>query len=130
MSWAVAAFGVASLVLSLCTAPAAFSEEPAAAEPSEAPAVAEEASVSSRRLIVTIAQSGNKAGDIASLYRLIDTLKDFPGKDEVNLRVISEGKTIKLKLSDMYADYCPQLHQRLMEIVGEDGIRLEATDSA
>ena len=109
---------------------AAPSEETAAAEPSEAPVVAEEALVSSRRLIVTITQSGNKAGDIASLYRLIDTLKDFPGKDEVNLRVISEGKTIKLKLSDMYADYCPQLHQRLVEIVGKDGIRLEETDSA
>jgi hypothetical protein len=86
--------------------------------------------VSNRRLILTITQSGDKASDIASLHRLNDALKDFPGQDEVNLRVISEGKIIKLKLSNMYVDYCPELHQRLVEIVGKDGIRLEETDSA
>ncbi|MBA7682317.1 hypothetical protein ES703_90667 [subsurface metagenome] len=104
-------------------------EEVAGAEPGEAPVEAEEAPIRSRRLIVTLTQSGDKASDIACLYRLIDTLKDFPGQDEVNLRVISEGKVIKLKLSNMYANYCPELHQQLVGLVGEDGIKLEPTDS-
>jgi len=104
---------------------AAPGEETAAVKPSEVPVVAEEAPVKSRRLIVTITQSGDEASDIAYLHKLIDTLKGFPGQDEVNLKVISEGKVIKLKLSDMYANYCPELHQRLVELVGEEGIGLE-----
>ncbi len=105
-------------------------EEVASAEPSEEPAETEEAPVKNQRLIVTLTQSGDKASDIAHLHRLVDTLKDFPGQDEVNLRVISEGKITKLKLSNMYANYCPELHHQLVELVGEDGIRLEQTDSA
>jgi len=104
---------------------AAPAEEMAAVKPSEVPVVAEEAPVKSRRLIVTITQSGDEASDIAYLHKLIDTLRGFPGQDEVNLKVISEGKVIKLKLSNMYANYCPELHQRLVELVGEEGIGLE-----
>jgi len=109
---------------------AAQGEEVAGAEPGEEPATAEEAPAKSRRLIVTLTQSEDKASDIAYLHRLVDTLKDFPGQDEVNLQVISEGKVIKLKLSNMYANYCPELHHQLAELVGEDGLRLEPTDSA
>lgn len=105
-------------------------EEVAGAEPGEEPATAEETPAKGRRLIVTLTQSGDKASDIAYLHRLVDTLKDFPGQDEVNLQVISEGKTTKLKLSNMYANYCPELHHQLAELVGEDGIRLEPTDGA
>jgi len=105
-------------------------EEGATVEPSETLAVVGEAPVNSRRLIVTITQSGDEETDIAYLHKLMDTLKDFPGQDEVNLRVISEGKVIKLKLSNMYTNYCPELHQRLVELVGEEGIGLEASGSA
>jgi len=106
---------------------AAPGEETAAVKPGEVPVVAEEAPVKSRRLIVTITQSGDEASDVAYLHKLIDTLKGFPGQDEVNLKVISEEKVIKLKLSNMYANYCPELHQRLVELVGEEGIGLEPT---
>jgi DNA polymerase-3 subunit alpha len=109
---------------------AAQGEEVAAVEPAEAPVVIEEAPVKSRRLVVTITQTGDEASDVAYLHKLIDVLKGFPGQDEVNLRVVSEGKVIKLKLSNMYANYCPELHQRLVELVGEDGIRVETTNSA
>jgi DNA polymerase-3 subunit alpha len=104
---------------------AAPAEETAAVKPGEVPVVTEEAPVQSRRLILTITQSGDEASDIAYLHKLIDTLRGFPGQDEVNLRVISEEKVIKLKLSNMYANYCPELHQRLVELVGEEGIGLE-----
>jgi DNA polymerase-3 subunit alpha len=104
-------------------------EEATVTEPSETPAAAEETVASKHRLILTITQSGDKASDIAYLHNLTDILKDFPGQDEVNLRVISEGKIIKLKLSNMYVNYCPELHHRLVEIVGEDGVKLEETGS-
>jgi hypothetical protein len=81
-------------------------------------------------LIVTITQTGDEASDVAYLHKLFDTLKDFPGQDEVNLRVIGEEKVIKLRLSNLYANYCPELHQRLVELVGEEGIGVESTNSA
>jgi DNA polymerase-3 subunit alpha len=105
-------------------------EEVAAVEPTEAPEVIEEAPVKSHRLVVTITQTGDEASDVAYLHKLIDTIKGFPGQDEVNLRVVSEGKVIKLKLSNMSANYCPELHQRLVELVGEEGIGVETTNSA
>jgi len=104
---------------------AAQGEEVAAVEPAEAPVVIEEEPVKSRRLVVTITQTGDEASDVAYLHKLIDTLKGFPGQDEVNLWVISGEKVIKLKLSNMYANYCPELHQRLVELVGEEGIGVE-----
>jgi DNA polymerase-3 subunit alpha len=60
---------------------------------------------------------------------LIDILKDFPGQDEVNLCLIDDERMVNLKLSNIQTNYCPELHQRLVELVGEDGLRLELTDS-
>ena len=41
------------------------------------------------------------------------------------LRVTNEEKVINLKLSNISISYCPELHQRLVELVGEEGLRLE-----
>jgi len=93
----------------------------------EEPAPAKQPPQSTRRLTVTISQGGNKAGDIASLHKLRDAIKDYPGDDEVNLRVISNGKATKLKLPDIRADCCPQLLERLEGLVGKDGVQVEKT---
>jgi hypothetical protein len=58
---------------------------------------------------------------------LISTLKDFPGQDEVSLRITNEEKVVSLKLFNISIDYCPELHQRLVELVGEEGLRVEPT---
>jgi DNA polymerase-3 subunit alpha len=104
--------------------------EAASAEPDEAPLVAEKMQADtvpaqSRRLVISISETGDEAGDIASLNRLLDTLRDFPGQDEVSLRVTNAAKVINLRLSSMYTGYCPELHQRLVALVGEEGLRLE-----
>jgi len=102
-----------------------------ASQPDEASVAAEKATVNTapaerrRRLVISISQTSNEDSDIACLNRLIDILRDFPGQDEVSLCVTSEEKVINLKLSNIYANHCPQLHQRLVEIVGEDGVRVE-----
>ncbi len=101
---------------------AAQGEEVVTSQPSEAPLVAE---VKSRQLIISITQTSDEASDIAYLHKLIDTLKDFPGENEVNLCVTNEERVINLKLSNIYTHYCPELHQQLVELVGEDGLRLE-----
>jgi len=109
---------------------AAQGEEAVTPELGEAPVVVEQtpsyaAPAKSRRLVISISQTSDEESDIVYLNRLIDTLKDFPGYDEVNLCVTSEEKVINLKLSNIYTNYCPELHQRLVELVGEDGLKLE-----
>ncbi|MFC1983714.1 DNA polymerase III subunit alpha [Chloroflexota bacterium] len=116
---------------------AAPGEEVVTPQPADAvkvPVVAGEtasytARAESRRLVISISQTSDKDTDIAYLHKLIDTLKDFPGRDEVDLCVTNEEKIVNLKLSNMRTDYCPELHQRLVGLVGEAGIELETIDS-
>ena len=58
-----------------------------------------------------------------------DVLKDFPGGDEVDLCVNSDGEVVNLKLTNITTDYCLVLHQRLAELVGEEGLRVEKVDT-
>jgi DNA polymerase-3 subunit alpha len=109
---------------------AAQGERVVTAQPTKLSAVAEEATAStapaeSHRLVISIGQTSDKDTDIAYLHKLIDTLREFPGQDEVSLRVTNEEKIVNLKLFNMRTGYCPELHQRLVELVGEDGIRVE-----
>ncbi len=104
------------------------------AQPSEAPVVAkkvttEAAPAEAHRLVIRISQTDDEARDIAYLHRLLDILRDFPGQDEVSLRVANEEKVINLKLPNVYTNYCPELHRRLVEMVGEDGLRVEPIDN-
>jgi len=108
----------------------AHGEQVVTPQPSKPPVVAEEAVADTtpakgRRLIINISQTSDKDTDIAYLHKLIDTLNEFSGQDEVSLCVTNEDRIINLKLSDMRTGYCPELHQRLVELVGEDGIRVE-----
>lgn len=80
--------------------------------------------VSRRRLLIGIRQTSDEANDTAFLHKLVDTLKDFPGQDGVRLRVTSEEKIIHLELPGL-TNYCPELRQRLLEMVGEDSLTLE-----
>ena len=80
--------------------------------------------VVSHRLVVSLNQTDDKDRDKASLHKLRDTLRDFPGVDEVMLSVANGDKVTHFKLSN--ADYCPELHQRLTELVGEDGLKVES----
>jgi DNA polymerase-3 subunit alpha len=79
----------------------------------------------SRRLIISLAQTGDEDGDITSLRRLIEVLNVFPGDDEVNLSIINQEQVVHLNLPNVRSRYCPELRQRLVELVGEDGVRLE-----
>ena len=102
-------------------------EEVVTPEPVAAPVVAEAAPPESRRLVISITQTSDEDSDVAYLRKLVSTLSDFPGRDKVNLCVTNGEKVINLSLSNIYINYCPELHQRLVELVGEDGLRLENT---
>jgi DNA polymerase-3 subunit alpha len=80
----------------------------------------------SRRLVISITQTSDEESDIAYLHKLVDTLRGFPGQDEVNLCVVNGERVFNLRLSNIYINYCPELHQRLVELVGEEGLEVEA----
>jgi DNA polymerase-3 subunit alpha len=98
-------------------------EEPALAKEPEAPPPPPQ----KQRLVINLSQTSDAASDTAQLHKLVDILRGFPGRDEVNLSVINGSKVINLKLSNVYTNYCPQLHQRLVELVGEEGLKVEAS---
>ncbi len=79
-----------------------------------------------RRLVISISQTQDKETDAAYLHKLVEALRGFPGEDEVNLCVTNEERVFNLKLSNICINYCPELHQRLVELVGEGGLRVES----
>ncbi len=101
-------------------------------EPEGSPELVEEivtntTPVPKHRLIISITQTSDEESDIAHLHKLIDTLRDFPGQDEANLSVQSEEKVVNLKLTNMNINYCPELHQQLVKLVGEEGVKVETS---
>jgi DNA polymerase-3 subunit alpha len=81
-----------------------------------------------RRLVINISQTSDEDGDIARLNRIMAVLKVFPGQDEIQLNITNGGEVTNLRLSNIYTNYCPELHQRLAELVGEDRFRVETLD--
>jgi len=82
-----------------------------------------------KRLVINIQQTGDKKGDVDRLNRLLDTLKEFPGRDEVRLILHDGEKVTRLRLASVTTGYCPELHQRLVELVGEDGLEVKNPSS-
>ncbi|MBN1862980.1 MAG: DNA polymerase III subunit alpha [Dehalococcoidales bacterium] len=96
-------------------------------EPAVVAAPAEESPVPevSRRLVINLTQSDNKDSDLARLQRVIDTLKEFPGRDRVSLQVTYESRVTHLSLPELTTSYCDELGERLSELVGVEGVSLE-----
>jgi len=106
-------------------------EEPVVtAEPAatEAPVEAVAASIPTEkrcRLVINISQTSDEDGDIARLNRIMGVLRAFSGQDEVQLNITNGGEDTSLRLANIHANYCPELRQRLIELVGEEGFWVE-----
>ena len=77
-------------------------------------------------LTIIVTQTSDQDGDITHLNRLYQTLREFPGEDEVSLRINIDERSVNLKLSNITINYCPELYQRLVELVGDEALRLES----
>ena len=82
------------------------------------------------RVVLILNQTSDQEEDIARLRSIVSALKEFPGRDEVSLRVTNNGNAVNLRLPNIHADYCPELRQRLVALVGEDRLVLEPGQSA
>jgi DNA polymerase-3 subunit alpha len=77
-----------------------------------------------RHLIININQTNEAARDVERLQKIVDTLKDYPGKDKVSLVVTGDDETASLEMPNIMIHYCPELASELSEILGEDNLRL------
>lgn len=77
-----------------------------------------------RHLIININQTNEAARDVERLQKIVDTLKDYPGKDKVSLVVTGDDETASLEMPNITIHYCPELASELSEILGEDNLRL------
>jgi DNA polymerase-3 subunit alpha len=77
------------------------------------------------RLLISIQQTKDEDGDIARLNEIMAILRTYAGRDEVHLNVVNGGAAIPLRLPNIQTGYCPELQQRLVELVGEAGLKVE-----
>ena len=92
--------------------------------PVDLPPVQDELSANGKRLVISMSETEQTDDDVAKLRQIIDLLKAYPGSHEVRLSVATEEGT-KLVRLDIKTDYCPALRQRLVELVGAEGVRVE-----
>ena len=83
--------------------------------------------VARNRLVVTLTTTSDSEGDVIRLRELVSVLREFPGQDEVSLCVTNNGSATDLRMPSVHTGYCPELHKRLVELVGEQGFILELT---
>jgi DNA polymerase-3 subunit alpha len=95
-------------------------------EKQEAPAEKPVAKSTARHLLViNLQQTDDEDGDVARLGKIVSVLKSYDGRDEVRLNVINGSGAVPLKMPGLQTGYCPELEQRLVELVGEAGLKVE-----
>jgi len=77
------------------------------------------------RLLITIAQTGDKQDDLARLHQIMDTIRRHPGEDEICLVIDTGDGLVKLQMPHITTGYCPDLHQRLANLAGEGMVLVE-----
>ena len=78
-----------------------------------------------RRITVSLSGTADGDADKLRLHRVIQAVREYQGRDEVTLRIVSNGKKVNLKLPNIYTGYCQELADRLVSLVGEMGVRVE-----
>jgi len=80
---------------------------------------------SPQRVMIDINQSDNTEKDIQCLHRVMEILRNYPGRDRVCLTVVNEDEVTNLEMPQTTINYCPELATELSRIVGENSIRVE-----
>jgi DNA polymerase-3 subunit alpha len=77
-----------------------------------------------RRLIIAINQSDKEEEDISLLNQVKGTLSRYPGKDKVHITISTPEETVNLKMPHSI-NYCTELDEELVRILGNNSLRLE-----
>jgi hypothetical protein len=63
-------------------------------------------------------------------HHILDTLGEYPGEDELYFIILDNHNAVKLKMPGLSVNYCPELHQKLDQLVGESGLTIEEIKDA
>ena len=74
--------------------------------------------------MISLGETEDADGDISRLHKVMETLKQFSGEDEVSLRLKTEDTVTYARLSGG-TSCCPELRQQLEAIVGADAVKVE-----
>jgi predicted Abi (CAAX) family protease len=85
--------------------------------------VPEPATANNCRLVISISQTDNQENDAVRVRKLNEVIKEFTGTDEVVLRVENGTQVNDVRLNT--TGYCPELYERLVGLVGNEGVRVE-----
>ena len=85
----------------------------------------EELPLRERNLLVKIAQTASEGEDVARLQQVFELLGRYKGGDTVRLAIIESDGVVNLELPELTTGYCPELHQQLENLVGEDGVEVD-----
>jgi DNA polymerase III subunit alpha len=77
------------------------------------------------KLTIIIHETEDEFKDEEYLNQLIGILKEFRGRDEVNLQIINAERVTGLKLTNIYVDYTPDLQKRLSKLMNVDSLKVE-----
>jgi len=74
------------------------------------------------QLTITITQTYDPETDVSLLKQIFHVLEESPGKDTVQIDIINGVGTIMMNLPNTQVNYCPELHQQLTALIGEEGL--------
>jgi DNA polymerase-3 subunit alpha len=69
------------------------------------------------KITIVMHETEDEVQDDKYLSELVDLLKEYRGKDEVNLRIVNSERVTNLKLPSVFIDYSPDLAKRLGKYV-------------
>jgi hypothetical protein len=78
-----------------------------------------------QRLVVSLVQTEEADADVDKLRRVVATMQEYAGIDEVRLSVIAGGDATELMLPHLKVRCCDELRRRLAEIAGPDAVAVE-----
>ena len=76
-----------------------------------------------RNITIDIIQTEETEKDIERLRKIIDTLKNYPGEDEISLKMINGDEITNLEMPNMTVRYCPDLENELSNILDRNSLR-------
>ena len=77
-----------------------------------------------RTLQLTMEESANQEQDASLLQNTVEAMLEFPGEDRVLLNILSNSKQVCIDMP-FAVKFCPELQQRLEELLGPESINVE-----
>ena len=79
-----------------------------------------------RKLLINMTETDHPEEDAMLLREVLQTLLDYPGTDNVDLLITSEGRNWRLQMPIITTGYCADLNARLRELLGREDAITEA----